>query len=53
MSEKKPRRTTKKKRSLADLPSQPDPRASWDDAVQPERRESGPPWDEQPLPEGK
>jgi hypothetical protein len=34
-------------------PTAPDPRASWDDAVQPERRESGPPWDEQPLPEGK
>lgn len=36
-------------------PTAADPRASWDDVVQPERRESpdGPPWDEEPLPEGK
>lgn len=38
-----------------DTPTAPEPRASWDAVVQPERRKHprGAEWDDQPLPEGK
>jgi hypothetical protein len=34
-------------------PTAPEPRASWDEAVQPERRKHPRGWDDQPLPQGK
>jgi hypothetical protein len=34
-------------------PTAPEPRATWDETVQPERRKHPRAWDDEPLPEGK
>lgn len=40
-------------RDQDNTPTAPDPHVEWDDVVQPERRQQGEDFDDQPLPEGK